>query len=74
MTLFRCLFAPLFADQNQKAIANFLPGFQKFLSYCFIRLRKRLKKGIQKAFILIEVKGTTCFCSRSICRKVNSLG
>ncbi len=62
MTLFRCLFAP----QNHKAIANFLPGFQKIFSYCFIRLRKRLKKGFSKRFILIEVKGTTCFCSRSI--------
>jgi len=44
MTLFRCLFA----SQNHKAIANFLPGLQKIFSYCFIRLRKRLKKGIQK--------------------------
>jgi len=62
------------ADQNHKAIANFLPGLQKILSYCFIRLRKRLKKGYSKRFILIEVKGTTCFCSRSIWKKVNSFG
>jgi len=57
MTLFRCLFAP----QNHKAIANFLPGLQKILSYCFIRLRKRLKKGYSKRFILNRSKGNDLF-------------
>jgi len=52
-------FCSALAEQNHKAIANFLPRFQKIFSYCFIRLRKRLKKGI-----LAEIKEMTCFCGK----------